>query len=463
MNTPGVLKSLGYELVDFLGKGSYGEVKLANSKRHQKKVAIKIMHRRLSPGFFVHKLLPRELLILKTARHPHIPQVHEIFEMPNGQVFVVMEAAATTLLDKIRDLGSVPIGQAKIWFSQLLSAVEYLHQQDIVHRDLKCKNILLTENNQIKLADFGLARFFKGPDLSETFFCTPECAPPEVLEETPYDAKKSDVWSLGVIFYAMVTGTMPFKGISLRALVKAQKKPLAFPNWISVDESCKNFIEYMLQLDPSARPTVTEVANHPWLQTNQEWCLENKSETSDEDLEEEDEQIYCILHRSSCLPSSTEECSGPIMIYPLKDSSGEDEADDDEEDDEEDDEDDQDGGTISSDSSSSDGEEIISAPEEEEVAEEEEEHGCLKFSPIRSAAKRVAAPILRASRTLHERMRKIFKIKSTAHSSSSTPETSSDVSDQSGLEMKPIESQKTKRQRFPKFKIPKKIKTVLPL
>ncbi|XP_072529507.1 testis-specific serine/threonine-protein kinase 6-like [Salminus brasiliensis] len=271
MQTKEVLRSLGYEVVDFIGKGSYGEVKLATSQRHSNHVAIKIMHRRLASHIFVSKLLPRELAILKRVKHPHIVQVHEIFEMPNGQVFIVMEAAAMDLQQKIWELGRIPIGQAKMWFSQLLSAVAYLHQQNIVHRDLKCKNVLLTANDQVKLTDFGLGRFSRGfPDLSKTYYCTPEYGAPEVLLEKPYDPKKSDVWSLGIIFYSMVTGSTPFKVNSLKSLLRVQREPWVFPRRITVEEPCRAFISYMLQYDPSTRPSVTEVAQHPWLQPRQE-------------------------------------------------------------------------------------------------------------------------------------------------------------------------------------------------
>uniref|UniRef100_A0A8B9H1V1 non-specific serine/threonine protein kinase n=1 Tax=Astyanax mexicanus TaxID=7994 RepID=A0A8B9H1V1_ASTMX len=455
-----VLKCLGYEVTDFLGKGSYGVVRLAYSKRHQKQVAIKIMHRRLSPHFFVSELLPREIHILKTVEHPHITRVLEIFdELSDGRVFVVMECAKMNLQEKIFDLTRVPIGQAKAWFSQLLSAVEYLHQQDIVHRDLKCRNVLVTADNQIKLADFGLGRFYKGfPQLCRTFYCTAEYAAPEVVTETPYDAKKSDVWSLGVILYNMIIGTLPFRTVTYRGLIEAQKKPVTFPYGIPVDEDCRKFIEFILHVDPSTRPSVTEVANHPWMKIEKDQeCETSQTERSPEKSESE----------------TSEASSAQIIIHYVDDSIRYDQ-------------DDQDGGTGStsdsssleisdlkqtehvacSSSSSSDGEEVMAnsedvdvVVEEEEEKEEEEEHGC--FIPVSAVVKRVASPILRASRNLRERMRKFFKVKSTANNSSSTTKTSSEVSDQSGLGKKePVVSEKTKKPRFPKFKILQKKKKI---
>ncbi|XP_072529555.1 testis-specific serine/threonine-protein kinase 6-like [Salminus brasiliensis] len=271
MQTKKVLNRLGYEVIDNIGKGNYGMVKLATSKKHPKNVAIKIMDRRRMTPDVVSKFLPRELAILRQVKHPHIIQVHDVFEMTNGQVFIVMEVAVTDLFQKILELHRLSGSQAKTWFSQLLSAMVYLHQQDIVHRDLKCENVLLTADDQVKLSDFGFSRFSRGfPKLSETFCGSPEYAAPEVLNRTPYDPKKSDVWSLGVILYIMVVGLMPFRAYGDR---KLQCKALKFPTCIGVEMSCQSIIAYMLQYDPSTRPWVTEVVQHPWLQSDQEQVI----------------------------------------------------------------------------------------------------------------------------------------------------------------------------------------------
>ncbi|XP_072547011.1 testis-specific serine/threonine-protein kinase 6-like, partial [Salminus brasiliensis] len=210
MTTNEILESLDFNVLANIGQGSFGTVKLAKSKRFEKQVAIKVLDLRLATPSFVRKFLPREIAILRRIRHPHIIQVHEIFNVPSKQVYIVMEAAVMDLQEKLQQSCYIRSSQAKKWFSQLLSAVVYLHQQDIVHRDLKCENVLLTAENQVKLTDFGFGRFSRGfPQLSETYCCTRRYAAPEVLMRKPYDPKKSDVWSLGVILYAMVTGSMP--------------------------------------------------------------------------------------------------------------------------------------------------------------------------------------------------------------------------------------------------------------
>ncbi|XP_072529646.1 testis-specific serine/threonine-protein kinase 6-like [Salminus brasiliensis] len=271
METDRVLRSLGYQVMNNIGNGTYSTVQLATSQRHPGKVAIKVIDCKGKSPEFVYKYLPRELAILRRVRHPHIVRVHEIIEMPSRQVYIVMEPAKIDLFHKIKELGRIPIGTAKKWFSQLLSAMVYLHQQDIVHRDLKAENVLLTADGRIKLTDFGLGSFSKGfPDLSRTFCGTPTYAAPEVILGLPYDPKKSDVWSMGIILYAMVCGRLPFRfNFSFKKLLHLQRQPLVYPKGIRVGKLCRGFISYMLQINDFARPSMAEVAQHPWLWSRQ--------------------------------------------------------------------------------------------------------------------------------------------------------------------------------------------------
>uniref|UniRef100_A0A3B1IVE7 non-specific serine/threonine protein kinase n=1 Tax=Astyanax mexicanus TaxID=7994 RepID=A0A3B1IVE7_ASTMX len=195
--------NLGYNVLYTIGKGTFGTVKLAKSKKYPDKVAIKIMDPKHMSSYAYQQCMRHELPILRNYSHPHIVHVHEIYVRPSGQIFIVMEAAEMDLAKKIRQLGQIPPDQARLWFSQLVMV--YLHNRNIAHRDLKCGNVLLTADDQVWLNDFG--------------FCgTPPYCAPEVLMGERYDAQKSDVWSLGVILYAMVTGFMPFKSKEIKIL-----------------------------------------------------------------------------------------------------------------------------------------------------------------------------------------------------------------------------------------------------
>lgn len=266
MPVDNILKSIGYKFLSSLGEGSFSTVKLYSSQRHRCNVAIKIIDREKAPRDFVQKFMPRELSILGQVKHDHIVNMHEIIEMPGRRVGIVMEAAAKDLYQKIIEVNRIPEVQSKTLFSQIVSAVNYLHQTDIVHRDLKCENILLTAQEQVKITDFGFARRCQDPsELSRAFCGTVGYCPPEVMMRRPYDPKKYDIWSLGVTLFCMLTGQLPFDETSQFRILRLQQKPLVYPDDVAVGEPCRDFISTLLQVDPSKRPTIQEVAEHQWL------------------------------------------------------------------------------------------------------------------------------------------------------------------------------------------------------
>lgn len=258
---------MGYKMESMIGEGSYSKVKLARSQKHNSHVAIKVVDRKKAPHDFVHKFLPRELALLRTVRHENIVRVFEFIEVCNGRLYIVMEAAVTDLLQKVQEGNGIPADLAKVMFSQIVSGVSYLHQHGIVHRDLKCENILLTADNQVRLTDFGFGRFATGyPDLSQTYCGSAAYAPPEVLLGVPYDPKKYDVWSLGVILYVMITGCMPFDDSNVTALPLMQRKALVYPDDVTVEENVRAIISLLLQFSPSTRPSIKQVSEQSWLQ-----------------------------------------------------------------------------------------------------------------------------------------------------------------------------------------------------
>uniref|UniRef100_A0A8B9GM68 non-specific serine/threonine protein kinase n=1 Tax=Astyanax mexicanus TaxID=7994 RepID=A0A8B9GM68_ASTMX len=139
------LSSLGYNVLYTIGKGTFGTVKLAKSKKYPDKVAIKIMDPKHMSSYAYQQCMRHELPILRNYSHPHIVHVHEIYVRPSGQIFIVMEAAEM----------EIPPDQARLWFLQLVSPMVYLHNRNIAHRDLKCGNVLLTADDQVRLNDFG--------------------------------------------------------------------------------------------------------------------------------------------------------------------------------------------------------------------------------------------------------------------------------------------------------------------
>ncbi|NXK05818.1 TSSK6 kinase, partial [Herpetotheres cachinnans] len=264
-----LLCELGYSLGDTLGEGSFSKVKAATSNKYKGPLAIKVVDRQRAPPVFVHKFLPREVSILRKIRHPNIVHIFELIEVSNGKLYIVMEAAASDLLQLVQEVGRLPcVPKARDIFAQVVGAVRYLHDRNLVHRDLKCENVLLTaDGRRAKLTDFGFSKEANSyPDLSTTFCGSAAYASPEVLMGIPYDTKKYDMWSLGVMLYVMVTGHMPFDHTHISRMSQQQKKGVRYPEGLPpLPEPCRALIAQLLQFNPASRPGVGQVAKNSWL------------------------------------------------------------------------------------------------------------------------------------------------------------------------------------------------------
>ncbi|NXP77286.1 TSSK1 kinase, partial [Ramphastos sulfuratus] len=224
------LQKKGYILSNTIGEGSYGKVKSAYCNRFKRNVAIKIIDKKNISCDFMQRFLPRELEVLRHLSHPSIIRTYEIFEMTSGKVYIVMELAEKgDLLNYIMVTGAMKEDVACIKFQQLASAIKYCHDLEFVHRDLKCENILLNEDLNIKLSDFGFSKSLSRDEngkiiLSQTFCGSTAYGAPEVLEGIPYDPRAADIWSLGVILYTMVYALMPFDDSNVKKMISLQKQ-----------------------------------------------------------------------------------------------------------------------------------------------------------------------------------------------------------------------------------------------
>ena len=225
-DTSMVLAHYGYILGDSLGKGSYAVVKVAFSKKLKRQVAIKIIIKKKAPQDYMTKFLPREIAVMKKLKHPNIIGLYEAIETSSRIYLVIDMADGGDLLDYIKTNGPVCENEARTFFRQLIGASEYLHNLDVVHRDLKCENILLDRNKNILLTDFGFARtvpidYDTGKrSLSLTFCGSYAYAPPEILRGVAYDGTRSDVWSLGVVLFTMLCAKLPYDDSNLKVLME---------------------------------------------------------------------------------------------------------------------------------------------------------------------------------------------------------------------------------------------------
>ncbi|KFO27719.1 testis-specific serine/threonine-protein kinase 1 [Fukomys damarensis] len=268
-----VLRRRGYIMGVSLGEGSYAKVKSAYSERLKINVAIKIIDRKKVPNDFLEKFLPQELRILTILNHGSVIKTYEIFETIQGKIYIVMELGAQgDLLEFIKTRGALQEDDARKKFHQLSSAIKYCHDLDIVHRDLKCENLLLDKDFNIKLSDFGFSKCCSRDNngrvtLSKTFCGSAAYAAPEVLQGIPYQPKVYDIWSLGVILYIMVCGSMPYDDSNIKRMLRFQKEHrVNFPHCKHLTRECKDLIYRILQPDVDQRLHIDQILRHCWLQ-----------------------------------------------------------------------------------------------------------------------------------------------------------------------------------------------------
>jgi len=207
----------------------------------------------------------REINILHLCTHPHIIRLYEVIDTPTD-IFLVNEyVSGGELFDYIVSKGRLSMDEARNFFHQIISGVEYCHFQKIVHRDLKPENLLLDANKNIKLADFGLSNLMRDGEFLRTSCGSPNYAAPEVISGHLYAGPEVDVWSCGVILYALLCGSLPFDDESIPNLFKKIKSGMySLPTHLS--QLARNLIPRMLEVDPMKRITIPEIRMHPWFQ-----------------------------------------------------------------------------------------------------------------------------------------------------------------------------------------------------
>jgi len=254
-----------YVLGKNLGIGAFGKVKLATHSVSGHKVAVKILNKAKIKQLGMEEKVQREINILHLCTHPHIIRLYEVIDTPTD-IFLVNEyVSGGELFDYIVSKGRLSSDEARNFFHQIVSGVEYCHFQKIVHRDLKPENLLLDSNLNIKIADFGLSNLMRDGDFLRTSCGSPNYAAPEVISGHLYAGPEVDVWSCGVILYALLCGSLPFDDESIPNLFKKIKSGMySLPSHLS--QLARNLIPRMLEVDPMKRITIPEIRLHPWFQ-----------------------------------------------------------------------------------------------------------------------------------------------------------------------------------------------------
>ncbi|KAL1122239.1 hypothetical protein AAG570_003644 [Ranatra chinensis] len=231
-------------------------------------VAIKIVSKFHAPDEYLRKFLPREIESVKGLAHPNLIRFIQAIESTH-RVYIIMEYAEKgTLLEMIRKEKFIEEERSRKWFRQLVDVVQYCHNKGVVHRDIKCDNLLINGADLIKLSDFGFARDRMTErngvfPLSETYCGSYAYAAPEILNGVPYYAQMADVWSMGIVLYAMVFGKLPFDDTNIKILLRQVQHKVMFPRSPQVSKGCKGLITKILA-PARQRVSIGGIRADPW-------------------------------------------------------------------------------------------------------------------------------------------------------------------------------------------------------
>eukprot|EP00049_Salpingoeca_infusionum_P009794 m.166632 g.166632 ORF g.166632 m.166632 type:complete len:555 (+) comp14445_c0_seq2:345-2009(+) len=260
------LESLGYAIGPTIGVGGYSKVKVVTKKSNGKQFAVKIISKKQAPNGYLAKFLPREIQALKRIKHANIIQLHEVVESSERIYLITQYAERGDLLDYVNRGGALKETECKRLFYQMLDALQHCHSNNVIHRDLKCENMLIDRNGNVLVSDFGFAALVPTPASYLMTHCGSYAyAAPEILGGKAYDGTKSDIWSLGIILYAMACGRLPYSDKSMKTLLGGTRKKLEYLP--SLSKEFVSFMESILVVEVHRRSTIQALLAHPWMRT----------------------------------------------------------------------------------------------------------------------------------------------------------------------------------------------------
>ncbi|KAI3455236.1 hypothetical protein Pfo_011899 [Paulownia fortunei] len=279
-----------YEMGRLLGKGTFAKVYYARNLKTSESVAIKVISKDQVKKEGLMEQIKREISVMRLVRHPNVVEIKEVMATKQKIFFVMEYVKGGELFAKVAR-GKLKEEVARKYFQQLISAVDFCHSRGVSHRDLKPENLLLDEDGNLKVSDFGLSALpeqLRNDGLLHTQCGTPAYVAPEVIRKKGYDGAKADIWSCGVILYVLLAGCLPFQDENvMRMYTKIFKAEFQFPPWFSYE--AKRLISRLLVSDPEKRITIPAIMRVPWFckgftrpiafsiqELIQENCLEQK-------------------------------------------------------------------------------------------------------------------------------------------------------------------------------------------
>ncbi|KAF7830348.1 calcineurin B-like protein-interacting protein kinase [Senna tora] len=256
-----------YEMGRVLGKGTFAKVYYGKHIGSGESVAIKVISKEKVKREGMMEQIKREISVMRLVRHPNVVELKEVMATKTKIFFVMEYVRGGELFAKLAK-GKLKEDLARKYFQQLIGAVDFCHSRGVSHRDLKPENLLLDEYENLKISDFGLSALpehLRYDGLLHTQCGTPAYVAPEVLRKKGYDGSKTDIWSCGIILYALLAGFLPFQHESLITMyTKIFKAEFQFPPWFSAES--KRLISKILVPDPERRISISAIMRVPWFQ-----------------------------------------------------------------------------------------------------------------------------------------------------------------------------------------------------
>ncbi|CAL1414935.1 unnamed protein product [Linum trigynum] len=268
-----------YELGRMLGHGTFAKVYHSRNLHSGKSVAMKVIGKEKVIKVGMMDQIQREISVMKMVKHPNIVELHEVMAS-KSKIYIAMELVRGGELFSKVARGRLREDAARVYFQQLISAIDFCHSRGVYHRDLKPENLLLDEEGNLKVTDFGLSAFsehLKQDGLLHTTCGTPAYVAPEVIGKKGYDGARADLWSCGVILYVLLAGFLPFQDDNLVAMYrKIYRGDFKCPPWFSSES--RRLVTKLLDPNPASRITISKVMESSWFRKSIPKTVRSKEE-----------------------------------------------------------------------------------------------------------------------------------------------------------------------------------------
>nr|XP_020479053.1 serine/threonine-protein kinase NIM1-like [Monopterus albus] len=293
-----------YKVRGEIGCGTFSRVKLAFHALTKDKVALKILDKTRMDAQ-AQRLLSREISSMESLQHPNVVRLYEVVETPSRLYLVLEYAGGGDLHNRICNEGKLSDSTSKITFAQILSAIKFMHNSNIIHRDLKAENVLFTSSGCVKVADLGFSTWVSNHSNALDTFCgSPPYAAPELFRDECYLGPPVDVWAMGVLLFFIVTGTMPFRAETTGKLRRCIIEGIyTIPPWVPAP--CQRLIKGILKPVPTERHAIDQMLGCDWLLPVEfpwSWVptetanpLQSLLDSAHRDMKDEEEKIRSSL------------------------------------------------------------------------------------------------------------------------------------------------------------------------